>query len=455
LADRADPTIFSLSTALPIISEFGLRGEYCPSYERGWMPQTSWHGYLKDRLQALVEETGARLVAFDGVVPYLGLVRARTALPRVPFVWMRRGMWRTSASSAALANRPFFDLIVEPGDLAAEADQGPTARVRDCLHVPPVTLQEFVPTLPRAEAATALGLDPDRPAALVTLSSGRLNDIETAGAAAIRALLAEPDWQVAVTRSHIAHGQVPLVDPKRVVELGGIYPMARYLRAFDAAVSAAGYNTFHEMLLAGLPTVFVPNRSSEVDDQVARAQWAVARGLALAADEADLSDVKAQVSRLVDPRVRKEIEAACLTLPRPTGGAATASVLVDLVKGFFPHHATFDKTFRAAQVASKATAMRALGPRGVSIVRSILGKPRQSGPRRRQAVRITATAPSDGTKGWLGVGPVPLVFTERPDPEAIRASYPIEHLIEGASDHYRQRRQEIAHRYFQVHGQFK
>jgi Glycosyltransferase family 28 C-terminal domain len=403
LADRADATIFSLSTGLPIVSDLGMRGEYCPSYDRGWIPRARWHGYLRDRLVALVEETGARLVVFDGVVPYLGVLWARAAVPEVAFVWMRRGMWRRRSSTSALASRPFFDLIIEPGDLATSADDGPTAQLGDSVHVPPVMLQEFMPALSRGEAAAELGLDPDRPTALVTLSSGRLNDVDTAGAAAVRALLADPEWQVAVTRSHVAQGQVPLIDPTRVVALRGVYPLSRYLTAFDAAVGAAGYNTFHEMLLSGIPTLFVPNRFSETDDQVARAQWANANGLALVANELDVRDVEAQASRLHNEGERKQLAGACATLPPATGGTATAEALLDLMRGYTGHRPTLWERVRVAELVGKAAAVRALGGFGSSLVRRALGKPAQVGPLRAPPPCPVATV---GYQLWQRIEPI-------------------------------------------------
>ncbi len=53
-----------------------------------------------------------------------------------------------------------------------------------------------------------------------------------------------------------------------------VYPLSRYLRAFDAAVVAAGYNSYHEMVMAGVPAAYVPNLATTTDDQLARAEHA-------------------------------------------------------------------------------------------------------------------------------------------------------------------------------------
>jgi len=56
------------------------------------------------------------------------------------------------------------------------------------------------------------------------------------------------------------------------------YPNSLYLKAFDASVQAGGYNSFHEMRSLRLPTLFLPNRSTGMDDQVARCNVAVEEG---------------------------------------------------------------------------------------------------------------------------------------------------------------------------------
>ena len=54
--------------------------------------------------------------------------------------------------------------------------------------------------------------------------------------------------------------------PEGVVGLRATYPMSRYFNAFDAAIAAAGYNAYHELIALGVPSLFVPMHR-ETDDQ--------------------------------------------------------------------------------------------------------------------------------------------------------------------------------------------
>jgi len=449
LTGHADPLIFSLSSAAPIIRTHDLRGEYCPSYQREWMPRDQWHAYLQARVRAFVAETGTRVLVFDGVVPYLGLLRARASLPDTAFVWARRGLWRPGVNEAALRARPFFDLVIEPGDLASDADLGATARLDDAVRIPPITLLEHMTPLPREEAAAALGLDPSRPAALVTVSSGLLHDVMPAGAAALAVLLGDEKWQVAVTRMPVNPTGVPLVDLQRCVELRGVYPLARYLSAFDASVSAAGYNSLHEFLYAGVPTLFVPNPAAATDDQVRRARWAAGKGLALYADESAPDAVAAQAARLLDSGLRAELRAACAELPRPRGGAAAAQIITALADSWAGRPNDLRTRLTSAELAARAAAIRVLGTRGTSVVRRALGRPPTPGPRRPLTVRLVEDRPGEAASS-SSAGLPPVLLTERLGPELLGENHPVEHLLPGSSPAYRDERRRIVRRFYDV-----
>jgi UDP:flavonoid glycosyltransferase YjiC (YdhE family) len=111
--------------------------------------------------------------------------------------------------------------------------------------------------------------------ALVTLGAGNINDTgEQTGAvvAALRRLGVE----ICVTQAEIAASDRARAGMHVVRE----FPLSRRFRAFDLAVSASGYNSFHELLRFGVPTLFIPNQDTALDDQRGRARFASDRGLA-------------------------------------------------------------------------------------------------------------------------------------------------------------------------------
>ncbi|MDT9592703.1 hypothetical protein RDV89_06475 [Nocardioides zeae] len=348
-----DVTLLSLSGAVPTVARAAADGrlpgasrvrfEYCPSRTSPWQGsgpalvawRTAWDAYFADRLRLLVAETGARVVAYDGVVPYAGLLAARRALPSTAFVWVRRGMWRPGVGADRVALGERFEAVVEPGDLAATSDAGATVGAPGVVRTAPVSLTSAVPPVDRARARAALGLDPDRPALLLAPGSGAYADVSTLVAAVLDQLAHEaPEWQVAVTRQAIARRRddaTGAADDGRVVVLDDVYPLSRHLAAFDAAVGAAGYNAVHEHAAVGLPTLLVPSTAHETDDQVARAHGLARLGAALVADGE--GDLERGMRQLLDPDVRVALRDAALLLPAAIGARDVARALLEVGAG--------------------------------------------------------------------------------------------------------------------------
>ena len=194
-------------------------------------------------------------------------------------------MWRAEAGRAAIERSRHFDLVVEPGELAASLDVGATAGRRDeTVQVPPVLLLDAEELLDRDAARAELGLDPGRTAVLVQLGSRNNFDYAAIDQAILDELGGRPDVELVHVDWLIGEAEPEL--PPRVRRLR-TFPVTRYLRAFDLAVSAVGYNSFHELLAFGVPSIFVPNENPIMDAQELRAAWAERHGLALAVGRRD------------------------------------------------------------------------------------------------------------------------------------------------------------------------
>ena len=425
----ANPIIVSMAGGIAEISEYmGIRTEYIPGRDREWMSRDLWDQYLRDRLVALVEETDAKLISFDGVVPYPGVIAAKVKAPHISLVWVRRGLWQQKPQRFVLGlQSAMMDFIVEPGDIARSYDHGPTAHRKDSQLTSPVSLFQKETALSRAESRKILGLDPDRPAVLVQLGTGD-SDVNEKMTAALSGLIGWKDLQVVLTKKPIDKNGNSLVPEGLDLKVVRYFPLAQVLHAFDASVCATGYNGVHELLPAQIPTVFVSNIRG-TDDQEARAQWCHDFGFALRADQADLADITATVKKLQDPQVCASLSAKCKELPDVSGGAEIAQIFLKLVteqSAVKPGSLTFNRLKIQDHINRGMRHVAYISLKRLALIyRKFRPHPK--------AALVEKIAP---------------IFSDTTNPSElqgfIKGSVRFEHLITGASDTYKKRREEIA-----------
>ena len=296
LPEAVEPLFLTLSAAAPVVEGMGYPVEYVASYATpGSGNDYRWSRRLRGRLRAAIAEAEPDVIVFDGTHPYEALLGALPAAGTA--VWCRRPLWKRGSSRVPLGRAGAFDAILEPGELAESEDRGPTVALRDRAHrVGPIVLLDRAELLPREQAAAELGLDPEATNVLVALGQGE--EVREATARTLRHLTSNEGVRVAALSSALgAAGSVP----EGVVGLRSTYPMSRYFAAFDAAIAAAGYNAYHELIELGVPSLFVPMHR-ETDDQPARARWAEGAGLGFGLAAADDVELEAKLDRLLSER---------------------------------------------------------------------------------------------------------------------------------------------------------
>ena len=315
LPEGLKPVFATMSYAMKIAADEGYHAHFL-TYHRGIdAAPEDWNDVLAEELFDLISHLRPAVFAYDATAVFDGVAAALAMDPNLFSIWVRRPMWRES-------HRPFlemadaFDAVIEPGELADEFDHGPTKEARDrVLLVPPVLQLGPDERLGRKAARQFLDVPDGMIVVALQLGSGSNFDMSGVRGAVLKALLDRPDTLVLDIRSPIRADfgpDEPLGPRHRIVEL---FPSFRYSRAFDAAIAAAGYNTFHENILAGIPSLFVPNEADEMDLQLNRARWAELGGFGLLMRrDHDLAHVDSLVERLLDPAERETHDGA---LQRP------------------------------------------------------------------------------------------------------------------------------------------
>lgn len=266
LRGRARPVFFSLASAIEMIHAEGFEADYFVS--RFWSRASAWawDQQLALRLGMLFERVQPSVVVFDGTWPYRGLLEAAAAhgVPRL--VWSDLTLYKNRQHKVPVRESN-FDLLIQLGELgtsfALEREETPGRKVT----IPPVTLLPDDELLDRDTARDSLGLDRNGRYVLFSLGPGNLKDISGIGLGLIDEMK-KHGYSILWTRTPISISDVPL--PDSVIPVS-VYPLVRYLRAFDLFVGAAGYNTCCEVLQSGVPSLFVPNTQVS-DDQTRRAE---------------------------------------------------------------------------------------------------------------------------------------------------------------------------------------
>ncbi|MEY8144640.1 glycosyltransferase [Falsihalocynthiibacter sp. CO-5D18] len=271
LKNSLEPVFATFAQAAPIIEGFGYPTEYIPSQSDTGTEHGQWDSWMRYELGSVIDRYDPNVVVFDGNNPSSGLINAVLSRRRRGLVWVRRGMIG-STPSRYLGNSRYMDLIIEPGEIAGELDVGSTVdRKHEALQVDPITLLDRDEILPREAARKALGLSPEGKTVIIQLGGNATRDVVSLTGEIIDLLKGFPTLQIVLVEWENSSVEFPNWPSVKI--LRG-FPISRYFNAFDFSISAAGYNSFHEVMAFGLPSVFIANRHPSMDNQAARAEFA-------------------------------------------------------------------------------------------------------------------------------------------------------------------------------------
>ncbi|EGD03725.1 glycosyltransferase [Burkholderia sp. TJI49] len=266
LRGRARPFFFSLASAIELIEEMGFEADYFVSHYWSDNSTFAWNSELAIRLGLMLERVRPDAIVFDGTWPFKGFLTACETYGSPALIWSNRGLLKSDTKTVPV-DEGLFDLVIQPGELGAGEARSHPAGGGTRLTVPPVCLLEDDELLDRTAARQALGLPQDGRFVLFSLGPGNLKDVAGIGHGLIDAF-ESAGFRVVWARAPISVRDVEL--PVGVLPVS-VYPLARSLRAFDAFVGAAGYNTCCELVQSRVPALLVPN-AQLVDDQLRRAR---------------------------------------------------------------------------------------------------------------------------------------------------------------------------------------
>lgn len=320
-------TFFSLSRAVKFAAESGFCTEYRNFHRSIDIDFDTWNDWFRGELMEAFAFYQPHAMVFDGNVPYRGMIEACNEFQEVSTVWVRRGLLRHQNETADKRGHGFHR-VIQPGEIVAPNDTAHQDQSIPVLRVPPILSVPRKAQLTKQSARQVLGLPKDARIALLQLGSGTNYDMNPAREQVLNALLGDRETLVFELISHVGIQDNETQNDRHLRR--SLYPLFKYLNAFDFAISAAGYNSFHENIASAIPTLFIPNTAPEMDMQETRARYAARTGWAQTARADDPYGLGTALERLTNLEARSEMSKKMQGISQNWDGATAAAQAITL-----------------------------------------------------------------------------------------------------------------------------
>jgi UDP:flavonoid glycosyltransferase YjiC (YdhE family) len=266
------PVIFLTTSKCPeLIAREGVTVYHIESRDaQPGMSASEWHQQLREKILEVCSSHPTKALVYDGVSLYRGLLLALLEINTTYAAMMLRLRHKHGRLAQSLEGLKSFDEIILPGEAGIQVDSKellpPELHSLNVRAFPPIVYPDREELLPRDSVRAKWNVPEGQKVVYVQLGAGNINDIVSWEDHILSLLMRRDDVFPVLAESPITS---ETRDRKGVYTLRD-YPNSRYFAGVDLAITAAGYNTFHELLYLGVPSVFIPNQETRTDDQVAR-----------------------------------------------------------------------------------------------------------------------------------------------------------------------------------------
>ena len=314
------------SLALTIIQREGFTAYCIPSLMLiKNMSNTQWNILLKNMLTELFQLYRFSAAIFDGATPYASISGVMASENQIPRIWVKRG----SEKSSEIAEKrneaeKHFDYIVVPGEAGNKVED------TDEKHhnVNPIIYLDKNEIWSREDVRRYLKIPEGKKAVYIQLGAGNINDINSDINRIITELRKHEDVVMILGESMIGNELKIIEDDIIIIK---DYPNAKYFNGFDFAISACGYNSFHELVYFGLPTIFLPNMNTKTDDQYGRAMISQNHGAGIVVTSITDDQIKEAIDKMCDESLNAQMRENAKNIIEYNGADEAAKYIIDMI----------------------------------------------------------------------------------------------------------------------------
>ena len=319
---------FTTMPTIHILSEFGIVCYHLPGrYRYEDMPANQWNALCEEMLCLIFSLHRPKAFIFDGAYPYRGMLNSiKNKQGNLLKIWLRRGAKKASANKIPAGSIGHFDAIIRPGDSVKDDLSEETKLNVPILKTKPILLAHDAKS--ETNIRNRLGIPKEATLCYIQLGAGKINDIDEDLQNCLNSLEDYPRAYAVIGESMLGERKSFENERTRVLR---DYPNSKYFEDFDFAIIAGGYNSFHEVVNAQLPSICFPNLNTGMDDQYARAKVASDSGGMIVIKNRTERKISLAISRLMEHDVRAQMRQKLASLRIRNGAEEAAKWIISQI----------------------------------------------------------------------------------------------------------------------------
>ena len=319
-----EPIFLTTCIATEIIRKEGFIFFYIPS--KSILPSsldaTRWVTMLKDNLENLINIYEPKAIIFEGAYPCGAVLSNLRVYPKIKSVWIKRESNKSNPQCLREIEK-LFNLVIVPKE-SAKYYSSEELNTENKVFTSPIILLDKKEALDREDVRNMYEVRKNE--LLFYLQLDTKDDINTAYTqdSIIKILLQKRNIKILLAQSIV--GETINIDNPRIKVIKD-YPNSKYFKGVDFAIAPCGYNTYHELVEFRVPTLFIPNTKTVLDDQIKRAMYIEVKNAGLCYKFN--KGLENQIMELVECRddMKKELE----KLESAVGATEVTQYIIDII----------------------------------------------------------------------------------------------------------------------------
>jgi len=264
---------------------------------------------------------------FDGAYPYNGMLASINPFKKImKCIWIKRNQYAdmSKLKKAIIKEKENrFHYVITPSEVGYCSDVNKNNYTTNF----PIIYLDKSEALDKYSVRKLWNVPHNYKIIYIQLGAGKINDINIILNRIFNALKKLENIFIVLGESIIGE-KLNIIDENILVLRD--YPNSKFFNGFDAAISAAGYNTYHELIYFGVPTIFIPNENTSLDSQVIRAINAEKIGAALVLRNLNEEEIIQSVKTLLDENNNTNMRENAKKLIKQNGADEVAKLIFNM-----------------------------------------------------------------------------------------------------------------------------